>query len=58
MSSGLSAEEFRANWKARATLAAVKTNKLVYVHPDRLQRQTARTPDGIAELCEGLDRVR
>jgi iron complex transport system substrate-binding protein len=58
MSSGTSAEEFRAGWKAHATLSAVKANRLVHVHPDRLQRQTARTPDGIAELCEGLDRVR
>jgi iron complex transport system substrate-binding protein len=58
MSSGVGAEEFRAAWKAHATLSAVKANRLIYVHPDRLQRQTARTPDGIAELCEGLDRVR
>lgn len=58
MSSGGSAEEFRASWKEHATLSAVKANRLVHVHPDRLQRQTARTPDGIAELCEGLDRVR
>jgi iron complex transport system substrate-binding protein len=58
MSSGTSAEEFRASWKAHATLSAVKADKLVHVHPDRLQRQTARTPDGIAELCAALDRVR
>jgi iron complex transport system substrate-binding protein len=58
ISSGVSAEEFRAGWKAHATLSAVKANRLVHVHPDRLQRQTARTPDGIAELCEELDRVR
>jgi iron complex transport system substrate-binding protein len=58
MSSGTSAEEFRAQWKSRPTLAAVKSDKLVYVHPDRLQRQTARTPAGIAELCAALDRVR
>lgn len=58
MSSGVSAEEFRASWQARGTLSAVKAGKLVHVHPDRLQRQTARTPGGIAELCEALDRVR
>jgi iron complex transport system substrate-binding protein len=58
ISSGVSAEEFRAGWKAHGTLSAVKANRLVHVHPDRLQRQTARTPDGIAELCEELDRVR
>jgi iron complex transport system substrate-binding protein len=58
LSSGVGVEEFRANWKTHATLAAVKTGKLVYVHPDRLQRPTARTPGGIAELCEALERVR
>lgn len=58
MSSGIGIEEFRGSWKSRATLSAVKSGKLVHVYPDRLQRQTARTPDGIAELCAGLDRVR
>jgi iron complex transport system substrate-binding protein len=58
ISSGVSADEFRASWTPRNTLSAVKSNKLVHVHPDRLQRQTARTPDGIAELCAALDRVR
>jgi iron complex transport system substrate-binding protein len=50
--------EFRAQWQARATLSAVKSGRLVYVPPDRLQRPTARTPDGIAELCAALDAVR
>jgi iron complex transport system substrate-binding protein len=58
MSSGIGAAEFRATWKARPTLSAVRSGKLVYAHPDRLQRPTARTPDGIAELCVVLDRVR
>jgi iron complex transport system substrate-binding protein len=58
MSSATSPEEFRASWTAHAALSAVKAGKLVYVHPDRLQRQTARTPEGIAELCTALDRVR
>jgi iron complex transport system substrate-binding protein len=58
ISSGTSAAEFRAQWQSRPTLSAVKAGKLVYVHPDRLQRQTARTPSGIAELCAALDRVR
>jgi iron complex transport system substrate-binding protein len=58
LSSGTSADEFRARWQSRPTLSAVKSGKLVHVHPDRLQRQTARTPAGIAELCAALDRVR
>jgi iron complex transport system substrate-binding protein len=57
-SSAASAEEFRANWKIRGTLAAVKANRLVFVDADRIQRLTARTPDGIAALCAGIDRVR
>jgi iron complex transport system substrate-binding protein len=57
-SSALSAEEFRANWRERSTLAAVKADRLVYVDADRIQRLTARTPDGIAALCEALERVR
>ena len=58
MSSGIGPAEFRREWQERPTLSAVKSGKLVYAHPDRLQRPTARTPDGIAELCAGLDRVR
>lgn len=58
MSSGVGPAEFRREWQERPTLSAVKSGKLVYAHPDRLQRPTARTPDGIAELCAGLDRVR
>jgi len=50
--------EFRAAWQAHPTLAAVKSGRLVFVDPDRLQRPTARTPEGIAELCAALDAVR
>jgi iron complex transport system substrate-binding protein len=57
-SSAASADEFRANWRTRGTLSAVKTNRLVFVHADRIQRLTARTPDGIAALCEAIERVR
>ena len=31
---------------------------LVFVDADRIERLTARTPDGIAALCAGIDRVR
>jgi iron complex transport system substrate-binding protein len=58
MSSGLDAAAFRAAWSARPTLSAVRHGKLVHVDPDRLQRQTARTPDGVAELCAALDAIR
>lgn len=57
-SSAATAEEFRANWRERPTLAAVKSGRLVFVDADRIQRLTARTPDGIAALCEAIARVR
>ncbi len=49
---------FRESWAAHATLSAVREKRLVYVTPDRLQRPTLRTPQGIAELCTAIDRVR
>ena len=57
-SSAASPEEFRANWRERPTLAAVRSDRLVFVDADRIQRLTARTPDGIAALCEAIARVR
>jgi iron complex transport system substrate-binding protein len=49
---------FRAQWAAHATLSAVREGRLLFVSPDRLQRPTTRTPEGIAELCAAIDRVR
>ncbi len=57
-SSAASRDEFLANWRERPTLAAVKSGRLVFVDADRIQRLTARTPDGIAALCEAIGRVR
>jgi iron complex transport system substrate-binding protein len=56
--SAANAEEFRANWRIRDTLAAVKAGRLVFVEADTIQRPTTRTPEGIATLCDRLDRVR
>ena len=56
--SAANAADFRANWKARGTLAAVKSDRLVFVEADTLRRPTTRTPEGIARLCRELDRVR
>lgn len=56
--SAASDAEFRANWSARATLSAVRSGKLVWVDADTIQRPTTRTPRGIRQLCERLDRVR
>ena len=52
------AKAFRENWQAHRALSAVREGRLVFVSPDRLQRPTLRTPDGIAELCRALDRER
>ena len=51
-------DEFRANWRARGTLTAVKNDRLVFVDADALQRPTPRTPQAIRGLCGRLDRVR
>lgn len=56
--SAASEAEFRANWQGRSTLAAVKGGRLAWVAADTLQRPTARTPLGIAQLCERLDAFR
>jgi iron complex transport system substrate-binding protein len=57
-SSSASAGASRAEWQEHPTLSAVKSGKLLYVDPDRIQRLTARTPDGIGALCEAIERVR
>ena len=49
---------FRANWRIRNTLSAVKGGRLVFVDADTLQRPTLRLADGVTQLCEGIDRAR
>ena len=49
---------FRANWRVRATLSAVRTGRLVFVDADTLQRPTLRLAEGVTRLCEGIDRAR
>jgi iron complex transport system substrate-binding protein len=50
--------EFRANWALRSGLMAVKAERLVYVDHESIQRPSPRSPEGIAQLCEELDKVR
>src|SRR5471032_2695402 len=57
-SSAARSAEFMAQWREHPTLSAVKSGRLVFVDPDRIQRLTARTPDGIAALFEAIERVR
>jgi iron complex transport system substrate-binding protein len=58
ISSAANEKDFRAAWSDRAMLRAVMEGHLVYADADRLQRLTARTPDGVASLCTAIDRVR
>ena len=58
VASAASEVEFRANWRARNTLAAVRNDRLVFVDADALQRPTPRTVGAIRALCGRLDRVR
>jgi iron complex transport system substrate-binding protein len=57
-SSSVDAQQLRAQWREHPTLSAVKSGRLVFVEPDRIQRLTARTPDGIEALCAAIERVR
>ncbi|HEX4782376.1 MAG TPA: cobalamin-binding protein [Usitatibacter sp.] len=50
--------ELRALWDERSVLRAVKQGHLVFADADRLQRLSARTPEGVAALCAAIDRVR
>jgi iron complex transport system substrate-binding protein len=49
---------FRAQWKDRPMLSAVRADRLVFVPGDLLQRPTLRLADGVAQLCAGLDAAR
>ncbi len=53
-----SEEEFRANWTIRQSIRAVKENRLLYLDTEAMEHPTTRTPDGIAQLCGALDRMR
>jgi iron complex transport system substrate-binding protein len=56
--SARSEARFRALWNERSALRAVKEGHLVYLEADRLQRLSARTPEGVAAMCAAIDRVR
>ena len=46
------------DWKRYPSLYAVKNNGLLFVHPDHIQRPTARILLGGKTLCEQLDTMR
>ena len=49
---------FEASWRERPELSAVKRDRLVYLDPDSIQRPSLRIVEGIARLCEELERAR
>jgi iron complex transport system substrate-binding protein len=57
-SSAANQEEFRANWSMRRTIPAVNEDRLIFIDSEAIQRPSLRTPDGIAELCAQLDKMR
>ena len=50
--------EWLAFWRRFPALTAVRREALIAVHPDLLQRPTARLLAGARELCSALDAVR
>ncbi len=52
------AGSFRAQWRDREALDAVRSGRLVFVEADLIQRPTLRLADGVLQLCEGMRKVR
>ena len=51
-------EEFIDRWREHPTLAAVRSNGLIYLDGDHLFRPGPRLIEGVAVLCAGLEKVR
>ena len=50
--------EWLDEWNGFGSLQAVRNKALLHVHPDIIQRPTARIAQGASELCSKLDQVR
>lgn len=50
--------EWLDDWRAYPGLRAVRDNALFFIHPDLIQRPTARVLEGARVLCEQLDVAR
>lgn len=55
---GAARPDWLDDWKRYPSLYAVKNNGLFFVHPDHIQRPTARILLGAKTLCEQLDTMR
>lgn len=50
--------EWLDDWRQYPSLKAVRHNALLHIHPDLIQRPTARIAQGASTLCENLDAER
>ena len=55
---GESRPEWLDAWRQYPQLSAVRHDALFHIHPDLIQRPTARIADGAATLCKQLDSLR
>lgn len=55
---GAARPDWLDDWKRYPSLYAVKNNGLFFVHPDHIQRPTARIAMGAKDLCEQLETLR
>lgn len=49
---------FRANWRERTSLPAVRAGRLAYVDADTLHRPTLRLAQGVEAVCVAVERFR
>jgi iron complex transport system substrate-binding protein len=55
---GAARPEWLDTWKQYPSLRAVQTGSLFFIHPDHIQRPTARILRGAQTMCEQLDTLR
>ncbi|MFA5242380.1 MAG: cobalamin-binding protein [Sulfuricella sp.] len=51
-------EQVWKNWRRFSSMRAVRKERMYFIHPDLIQRQTPRVLEGAERLCEQLDHAR
>ncbi len=51
-------EQVWKNWRRFSGMRAVRKERMYFIHPDLIQRQTPRILEGAERLCEQLDHAR
>lgn len=51
-------EQVWKNWRRFSGMRAVRRERMYFIHPDLIQRQTPRVLEGAERLCEQLDHAR